>query len=425
MFIFYDLTFLVIAIIYFPVYLCRGKFHRGFLQRFGFLPEKPELGRPIWVHAVSVGEAMAVKSLVEELRGAYPGKRFVISTVTPTGNKIAKGIAKEGDLVTYLPLDFSLIVRHVLDKINPGLFVIAETEIWPNLIYALYKKNIPIIVVNARISDVSFWGYLSVKFLISGLLNKISLFCVQAERDRQRFVSLGVKDERVKVTGNMKFDAAGLLVSERNHTDYRTKLGLGSEEKLFICGSTHPGEEEIILNAYKSLCGEFPQLKLLIAPRHPIRAKEVEKIVANHGFRPLRISHLTGQTGKQANRQTVFILDTIGQLTSYYGACDIAFVGGSLIKKGGHNILEPAARALPIIFGPHMFNFRDISEMFLKNEAAILARNQEELKSGVKHLLDEPARAQKLGNSARELIARSRGATRANIDCIKSIYGGA
>jgi 3-deoxy-D-manno-octulosonic-acid transferase len=420
MFIIYDLIFLVFAIFYLPVFLFKRKMHAGFAMRLGILPENLNLDRPIWIHAVSVGEAMAIKLLLEGLREIYPAKRFVISTVTPTGNKIAKGIAKENDFVTYLPLDFSFIVRRVLDKINPELFIIAETEIWPNLIYSLYSRNIPIVVVNARMSDVSFGGYSAGKFFLRSLLNKISFFCVQTGRDAGRFSCLGVRDEKIKITGNMKFDAAGALAPEKNYADWRIKLGLANEEKLLVCGSTHPGEEEIILNAYKGLFGEFPQLKLLIAPRHPVRVREVEKISLARGFQPVRISQLSGRT----DGRTVFILDTVGQLTSYYGACDMAFVGGSLIKKGGHNILEPAAAGKPVIFGPYMFNFRDIADLFLKNKTAILARNQEELMAAVEYLLNNPAEAAEIGRLAKELVAGSLGATKANIDCIKTIYGG-
>ncbi len=236
MFIIYDLIFLVFAVFYLPVFLFKRKMHAGFAMRLGVLPKNLNLDRPIWIHAVSVGEAMAIKLLLEGLREVYPAKRFVISTVTPTGNKIAKGIAKENDFVTYLPLDFSFIVRRVLDKINPGLFVIAETEIWPNLIYSLYNRNIPMVVVNARISDASFRGYSAGKFLLRSLLNKISLFCVQTGRDAGRFSRLGVRDKKIKITGNMKFDAVEVVLApEKNYADWRIKLGLANEEKLLVC----------------------------------------------------------------------------------------------------------------------------------------------------------------------------------------------
>ena len=206
MFILYDLIFLVFTLIYLPIYLFRGKFHRGFLARLGILPKNLSLDRPVWIHAVSLGEAISTRGLVEELRKAYPHKKFALSTVTATGNKIAREISRTGDFVTYLPLDFSFTVKTVINRINPGLFIIAETEIWPNLIAHLSKKGIPIVTVNARISDSSFKGYSAIKPLIKPILNKISLFCAQADLDADRLKKLGVAADKIKVTGNMKFD---------------------------------------------------------------------------------------------------------------------------------------------------------------------------------------------------------------------------
>lgn len=419
MFIFYDLIFLIVAIFFLPIYLFRKKFHRGFLSRLGFLPKGLELDRPIWVHAVSVGEAMAIRTLVEQLRNIYPNKRFVISTVTPTGNKIAKSIARDGDFVTYLPLDFSFIVKRVIGKIDPSVFIIAETEIWPNLISYLYKKNIPIITVNGRISDSSFKDYLIIKFLLKPILNKISYFCVQTESDLNRFKSLGVQDAKIKVTGNMKFDIADYTGKKyANYTDLRKKLGLKNEDKIFIAASTHPGEEEIILNVYKELWKEFPDLNLLVAPRHPERSKDIAKIASKFGFCSKFISSLPSQSPACVTK-SVFILDVIGQLMNFYGIADIVFVGGSLVKKGGHNILEPASLAKLIIFGPYMFNFRDIADLFLSNKAAILVNNQEEIRAKIANLLSNPSIAAGFGENARQLIQQNQGATARNIEFIR------
>jgi len=421
MFILYDLIFLVVAIIYLPIYVCRRKLHRGLLLRFGILPKDLAIDRPIWIHAVSVGEAMAVKALAAELRAIYPDKRFVISTVTPTGNKIARGLAKDGDFVTYLPFDFSFIVKSVIDKINPSFFIIAETEIWPNLISYLHKKNIPISVVNGRISDSSYRGYFMIRFLLKPILDKISLFCVQTNSDAERFKGLGVPEEKIKITGNMKFDIEDYADSKKDYADYRKRLDLEFSGKLLVAGSTHPGEEEIILNVYKDSLSEFPYLKLLIAPRHPERAQEIANLIRKFGFETRMISLSNSQTVKQSDSQTVFILDTMGQLINYYAIADIVFVGGSLIKKGGHNILEPASFAKPILFGPYMFNFRDIAELFLINQAAILVNNQEELKVKIKEFLGAPAQTQQMGQRAKELILDNAGATKRNAQLIKKL----
>ena len=409
MFIVYDLIFLVITFIFLPVYLFRRKFHSGLLRRLGILPRDLGLASPIWIHAVNVGEVMAVKKLLEGLRQLYPDKRLVISTVTPTGNKVAKGLLKDGDFLTYLPLDFSFTVNRVINKIKPSLFIIAETEIWPNLIRGLYKKNIPVAIVNGRISDASFKGYSAIKFLLKPILRKVSLFCMQAESDAERLMHLGAAKEKIKIAGNMKFDAAPNLF---RHT--AVKLGIRPDEELIVAGSTHPGEEEVILEAYKDLLPEFPGLRLLIAPRHPERASDIEKLVEKNGFKPLLISKLLSTIDYRLS--TIFILDTIGELLDYYAICDIVFVGGSLVKKGGHNILEPAALSKPIIFGPHTFNFRDIAQLYLKEQAAILAHNQQELKEGIKYLLANPNKKEELGRKAKDLILANQGATKRNLE---------
>ena len=371
---------------------------------------------------------MAVRYLVEELRKAYPGKKFVISTVTVTGNKIAQAIAKQGDLVTYLPLDLSFIVRSVIDRLTPSLFVIAETEIWPNLISYLYRKNIPVVTVNGRVSNASFRGYLIIKFLLKSILEKVSLFCVQTERDADRLMRLGVSKDKIKITGNMKFDIKDYtdfkktcLPAGRDYTDYRSKLGLDSKDKLWVAGSTHAGEEEIILNVYKELQMDFPDLKLLIAPRHPERSKDIGETVSRFGFNSVFVSTLPHKCSTCIPK-SVFILDTIGELISFYAIADIVFVGGSLIKKGGHNILEPASRALPVLFGPHMFNFGDIADLFLRNKAAIMVNNKEELKTNITYLLNNPDRIIELGKHAKQVILQNQGATRRNVEYIKN-YG--
>lgn len=424
MFIFYDFIFVLFALLYLPIFIFKGKFHPGFLSRWGFFSKDVQNSlagkRPIWLHMVSVGEAQALRILLEKLRKEYPARKIALSTVTPTGNKIARSIAVEGDVVFYLPLDVSFIVRSVVDLINPCLFIIAETEIWPNLITYVNKRDIPIISVNSRISDKSFNSYKLIKFLLQGILNKISFFCVQTQTDSQRLLALGVDSKKIKLTGNMKFDITDYADKKNNaeDADYRLKLGLNADDKLLVAGSTHSGEDEIILEAYKELLVEFPDLKLLLAPRHPERAREAEKLVLSCGLGSVFISKLRGMIDDRRGT-TVFILDTIGQLRDFYAVSDIVFVGGSLIKKGGQNILEPAALAKPIIFGPYMFNFRDIAELFLISGAAVLVKNKEELREKIKDLLLHPENALELGRRAKELLLKNQGASERNFKIIK------
>jgi 3-deoxy-D-manno-octulosonic-acid transferase len=413
MFIIYDLLFLIVCIIYLPVYLLKGKFHSGFNARLGKLPKGLDLGRPIWVHAVSVGEAMSINELVAELRREFPALRFVISTVTPTGNNIAKSFAKAQDFVTFLPFDLSFIVNKVIRRVNPKIFIIVETEIWPNLIRCLFNRKIPIVVVNCRISDSSLGGYKAFKFIFKPLLNKINLFCCQSRHDALRLESIGADREKIRVTGNMKFDLKTAFASFSDSV-----LRLDDDEELLVAGSTHPGEEEIILRIYKELRKTHPELRLLIAPRRPERAKEAAGIVRQYGFDSQFIS---GMKGEKVQSPAVFILDTIGKLVSFYAIADIVFMGGTMIKKGGHNIIEPAALGKPVIFGPHMFNFRDITSQFMENNCALMVHNESELKEKLSFLLDNPESAQELGRRAQTLVISNRGATHRNIQYIKNV----
>jgi len=436
MFILYDLIFLIFALIYLPVYLFKGKLHYGFLKRLGFLPADLNLDRPIWIHAVSVGEVISIKGLVNELRKAYPLKRLVISTVTATGNKIAQSLISDGDLLTYLPLDFSFIVKKVIKEIAPCLFIIAETEIWPNLITCLHKRKIPVVTVNGRISDNSYSGYRAIKFLIRPILRKIGKFCVQSEIDALRLVNLGVEKRNIQVTGNVKFDINLEAMAGLDPLVVRQKLWLGLDDNLWVCGSTHPGEEEIIIKAYKELLFTFPKLKLLIAPRHPERSKDISRLISQYAFMPVFISNISGVCpvrspeahGAASNgvcptciNNPIFILDVMGELLNFYSAADIVFVGGSLVKTGGHNILEPVSLKKPVIFGPYMFNFRDITSLFLRNKAGIMVADAQELVNKTKEILSSSLMAKQLVERAYELIISNRGSTKKNIEIIKQL----
>ncbi|MBL7151192.1 MAG: 3-deoxy-D-manno-octulosonic acid transferase [Candidatus Omnitrophica bacterium] len=423
MFIIYDLIFLIFALVSLPAYLFRRRFHRGFARRLGILPPGLKLERPIWIHAVSVGEAVTIKGLVEELRKIFPGKRFVISTVTPTGNKIAVRIAGEGDFVTYLPFDLSFIVKKLIKRINPALFVIAETEIWPNLICALHAARVAVVTVNGRISDGSLKGYLAIKFLLKPILDKVSLFCMQSERDAARLSRLGVAQDKIKITGNMKFDAAGFRMEAAQLIRCRQALGLGHSDKLLVCGSTHRHEEEALLQVYSRLAQAFSGLKLLIAPRHPERAGEIEGLIVKYGFKPMMLSRLDQQASSIQAPKAVFILDSVGQLVNYYAVADIVFVGGSLVNKGGHNILEPAFLEKPILFGPYMSNFHDIACLFMKTDAAIAVANQGELEKNIEGLLSDPRRCLELGSRARGVLLQNQGATIRNAQNLAQFCG--
>lgn len=395
-------------------------------MRLGIFPKETEERLKeeayLWVHAVSVGEVNAVSGLVEKIHQEFSNRPIVISTVTQTGNRLAKTIAGKNDLVIYLPLDISFITDKFVAKIRPSLFITTETEIWPNLITSLSRKNVPIILVNGRISLGSFRGYRLIKPLLKNILGAIKLFCMQSESDAQRIIALGADKSSVRVTGNMKFD---MSLSAFNQTgqaglseDYAAKLksNLKEEDQLIIAGSTHSGEEEIIIKVYQRLLRQFGHLRLLLAPRHIERAAEVEKVCQRMGFDAALLSKLDG---KARDGNCVFILDTIGQLKRLYSLATIVFIGGSLVKKGGHNIIEPAFFGKPVIVGHFMFNFKDITGAFLKRNAVIMVSDETELMEEIRILLLSASKRESLGQRCQETISQNRGATEETFKLIK------
>lgn len=410
--ILYDLGALLVLLVYLPRYLFRRKFHQGFAMRFGLLSKEAVFRQPIWVHAVSVGEVIAVRPLVRELRRMHPKTQFVFSTVTPTGNQLARQMAEGDDQVVYLPLDISSIVRRVLKRVRPSLCIIAETELWPNWLSALFEAKIPVAVVNARVSDRSLCGYRLIRLLIAPALAAVNVWCCQTSRDAQRLIAIGVKEARLRITGNLKFDAP---FDTSRMSDRRTQLGLFPTEALLVAGSTHAGEEEIILQVFQQLQREFGQLRLLLAPRHPERSLQVESLVRRYGLTPLRLS----QRGTSAIApHCVCILDTVGELVSYYASADIVFIGGSMVPQGGHNILEPARFAKPILFGPSMHNFRDIRDLFIAHQAALEAAGPRQLKEHIALLLGDAGFALRLGQKAKELVIANQGAVNRTIQSL-------
>ena len=410
----YDIFFFGFSIIYLPYLAVKGKAHEDFAQRFGMLSgavRDASASRPLWIHAVSVGEVMAAKNFIEKLAEKFPGRKIVLSTTTKTGNAIARKILDESIPKFYFPLDFSFVVKRALDSINPSILIVMETEIWPNLILELSRRKIPIVLINGRISERSYRGYKRIKFLFGRVLKKITLFCMQAAADAERIIALGAPKTNVKVTANMKFDTAFRL---SDGTALRRNAVFEGGGGLIIAGSTHSGEEEVILDTYAGLVKEFGGLKLLIAPRHIERVGAIKRLVRQAGFSPVLLSETkvpeAGHSGK-----TVFILDTHGELSQLYGIATVVFMGGSLIKRGGHNIVEPARFGKPIVFGPFMFNFRDMAGLFLESEAAIQVKDAGELTSALRSLLKDRGKRDSLGRAAKKLIDENTGATGRNI----------
>ena len=416
----YDVIFLLFSVIYLPYLIFTGRWHRDFAQRFGIYPGTLTKGldkkEAIWVHAVSVGEVMAARSLCEMLLEKYPAKKLIISTITRTGNNVAKRFFKDKATVIYLPLDISFIIGRIIKSIRPKIFIIVETEIWPNLITALHKYDVPVVLVNGRISPGSFRNYIKARPFIRPILDKITLFCMQNKEYKARIEEMGAPKDKVVVTGSMKFDTT-LNTAMLNRDAMRSDMNISADEEVLIAASTHWPEEAMILRAYKELLKGHENLRLIIAPRHIERADKISALARRLSFTPVKTSNIARGSKCKCGRD-VLILDTMGRLNQLFSIATIVFMGGSLMPKGGQNILEPAIFSKPIIFGPHMFNFKDIADTFLKSNAACMVKDESALFETINTLLDDPARREGLGRQAIELINKNKGVTSRNLELV-------
>ena len=424
----YNIVYLIALLIYLPLAVLKGKYSLDylFMRQGGFdrsTKERLRLAdRIIWVHAVSVGEMASVGKLVKLLKTEFGDCSILFTSVTRTGNEIAKRLARKQDFVGYLPWDLPWATGRIIKDIRPELFILLETEIWPNLISSLAAVGVPIAIANGRISQRSYRRYRRIRFFISGVLKKIDLFCMQSELYARRIISLGAAEERVRVCGNLKFD----LDSEQSR-DFeprverlRKALGVNPDDKLFIAGSTHPKEEAAILKLYKRLKNADAQLRLLLAPRHIKRADEIARLVKIAGYKPLRISRLL-KGRMPCGPDSVFILDTIGDLTAAYKLALVVFVGGSLVPRGGQNIIEPARFKKAVCFGPHMDNFSDVAEAFLQQGAMLMVKDGRDLEAGVSRIITQASYRQAMGERAQQVVLNNQGASERILDAIKGI----
>ncbi|HZU23202.1 MAG TPA: 3-deoxy-D-manno-octulosonic acid transferase [Terriglobales bacterium] len=392
-----------------------GKYRAGLSERLGRVPPRLRavgLQPAIWIHAVSVGEALAVASLIDRLRGEFPAHRIVVSTTTNTGQQLArKRFGAEN--VFYFPLDFAFCIRPYLRALQPRLVVLAETEFWPNFLRMARSSGAQIAVVNARISDRSFPRYRRWQNLLRRALANISLFCAQTETDAQRLRQIGAPIERVHTSGNLKFDirppAETALVAELRAAIRQAGLG-----PVIVAGSTVEGEEGPLLREFAAAVQpHFPNALLVLAPRHPERFAAVAEQAMRSGHALVRRSEWAARPLAR-----VFLLDSIGELASLYALADVAIAGGSFAPRGGHNILEPAFFSKPIVIGPHYHNFRDIVERFLRSDAVIIS--QQPLQAAAA-LLNQPARAEQLGSHAAAVLHAERGATDRTFNALRGL----
>ncbi|HYA96742.1 MAG TPA: 3-deoxy-D-manno-octulosonic acid transferase [Methylomirabilota bacterium] len=399
--------------------LRHGKYRAGFSGRLGRIPARLKTtagsGKPvIWVHTVSVGEVLAVTGLVERLRRQFPHFQIVVTTTTDTGQALAQKRFGE-DCVFYFPMDFAFAIRPYLHLLQPRLVIIAETEFWPNFLRLARASGASIAVVNARISDRSRPNYRRFRWLLRRELANVNLFLAQTDEDSSRLVSIGAEASRVQVTGNLKFDmppAASTPIVESLRASIR-ESGTGP---VLVCGSTVEGEEPLLLRAFENVLVTHPRAVMILAPRHPERFDGVVALLQQLGVRFWRRSLWNGEpiTGG------VLLVDTIGELSALYALADVAFVGGSLVPRGGHNIIEPASHGVAIVVGNHTENFRDIVGLFQSRDAVRIV-GPAEFPLTLMDLLSNDAARAALGRRAAETMRSQTGATQRTIDALTSL----
>ena len=410
MYFLYNSILFILLIFFFPLILfkvIKGGGIKELFQRLGFsanLPESIKAGGAVWFHAASVGEVLASAALIEKIRLRWPDKRLIVSTFTAAGNKAATQKLC-ADAVIFLPFDLAPIVKWVLLKIKPDLLILMETELWPSLIIEATSIGTPVMLVNGRISDSSFGRYKILRPLIKGALNRLRLVLTQSSIDSERFAELGVDSARVQETGNIKFD----MSIDNTEISFLKEWG----HPLFIAGSTRDGEEPYILDAYLELRNSHPDLRLLLAPRHIERAGEIARMMDERGIDYTRRSREKGRAQSQ-----VVLLDTLGELSSCYKYADIVFIGGSLVPMGGQNMLEPALERKPVLFGPHIGNFREAAAALIKGGGAVMVKDLEDLIKWGDLLLTDDKLRQQMGEKARETVLLNRGVTAKTVDML-------
>ncbi|MFH1798648.1 MAG: tetraacyldisaccharide 4'-kinase [Candidatus Omnitrophota bacterium] len=403
---------------YLPYLLLKNKGQSGFSQKLGFLPrEVTSLERPIWIHAVSVGEAAVAAKLAAGLKKRFPSVAVIISTTTKTGNDMIRAIAPGVvSAVFYYPIDISVVVSRVARLINPSLYVMIETELWPNLLAEFRRNKVPVILANGRISDNSLSGYSKIKFFTERILSQIDCFCMQTEEDARRIRRLGALTQKVFVTGSIKFDEKALT----NEPGFfsRQYLGLFEESDVIIAGSTHYPEEKIIIDVCFPMPG--PRKRLIIAPRHIERINEIRRYIERKKISYCLFSDILN--GRKPDNWDILLVDTIGHLKDLYSAASVVFIGGSLAKRGGQNPIEAARHGKAVVFGPHMFNFRVMAEEFLKNGAAVQVKNEFELKETFEDLLSNPDKRGKISLNAARVIEKNSGALGRTVEKIEDFF---
>ena len=419
-----DFMYLLAAVAYSPMILYRTirykRYRTGWGQRFGKISRRNPDKKCIWLHAVSVGEVNAVKTIIKELENKFGDFEIVISSTTDTGFARATNLFSKNHQVFYFPFDFSWIMRRAFSNIRPAICLLMELEVWPNFVQIAKQSNIPVIVINGRMSDKSFPKYRQIKPFIKNMFAKVTLTLAQTEEYAQRFQELGCPAEKVIVTSSLKYDTAQITDKVEGADELAAKLNIGAE-KLWVAGGTGNDEEKILLDVYEQLKknGRFDDLRFVVVPRKPERFDEVAQLIERMGLPLIRYSRIKNNTSATPSDNRAIILgDTMGDLRKFYSLATIIFVGRSLVPMGGSDMVEAAALGKCTLLGPYAFNFKQTVEALLADSGAILVKDQQELLERMQKCLSDSDFAQSIANNGREVIRKNQGATQKTIDQI-------
>lgn len=396
-----------------PAYRLRWRERFGCFSAPQFRADQPV----IWLHAVSVGETLAAVPLVKKLQHDHPDWQWVITTTTPTGSERVRASFGDSVFHVYAPYDLPIFLRAFLQRTQPQCAIVMETELWPNMLHHCKQRNIPVIIANARLSEKSARGYEKIAPLTNKMLNDVALVVAQQRTDGVRFMHLGLPCENMVVTGSIKFDLNIDAATREQAAVLREQWSLNNTHKILLAASTHLGEDDIILHAFQKIRAEQPNLLLVLVPRHPERFDSVSKQCEAAGFSVVRRSHNTAPTAST----DIMIGDTMGELLTFYGAADIAFVGGSLVPVGGHNLIEPAAWACPVISGSHLFNFSEVGKLLRDNRALAIADNAEQIAAQVMQWLSDENARRSFGERGKAVADSNRGALEKLCGLIKRV----
>jgi 3-deoxy-D-manno-octulosonic-acid transferase len=403
--------------------LRNGKYVTGLRQRLGDIPDLNSDRPIIWLHCVSVGEVRAAQPIVQRVKETFSHHLLVVSTTTVTGQHLAQNIFREpAALVFYFPIDWAWTVRRVLRKLNPAAILIIETELWPHLFRAARQRKTPVVLLNGRISDKSFRRYKRIRIFMSRVLNDLTLAIMQSEPDAARIGALGLSEDRIATVGNLKFDSEEASTDTALTDQIRTRFDLNDGRPLFVAASTHDPEETVVLDAFRTAKKSQPNLRLLLAPRHPERFAAVDALLAESEFSLARRSAVPNNQDKAAD---IVLLDSIGELSAVFPLADVAFIGGSIAPHGGHNVIEPAAHGVCTLTGPHTSNFAAITEAMLDAGAVIqlpdTPQPAAELASALETLFADRQHRLELGQRARAVWEDNRGATARTLELLSPI----